>query len=144
MIYNRCRKIIPIFILIFTLSACASKSVNLGKTGDISINVSNSESVKIVNVYVKQFEGEILIHADAKPIKATRFFHPGHLSFELIAADGKKYFNLDVTRYTREHNDSGRSKLKHVSFWVRMPMDIPKGSILNVTHHDTSVHENLD
>jgi len=138
--FNRSNKTLVTFFLIFTLSACASKGIDLRKTGDLTINVADSRQVKIANVYVKQFEGEILIHADAKPTRKIRFFHPGHLTFELVSAEGKQYFDLDVTRYTREHNDSGRSMLKHVSFWVRMPMDIPKGSTLNVTHHESSEH----
>jgi len=140
MAYKRL-KTASILILLIGLSACASKSINLVKTGDITVKVFDSGNVNITNVYVKKLEHEVYIHADAKPIKRVRFFHPGHLSFELYTADGHQYFNLDVTRYSRTHNDGGLSKMKHVTFWIRMPLNIPRGSVLKVSHHESSVHQ---
>jgi len=128
-------------ITLLSLGACASKGINLVKSGDLSIETSGSNNIKIVDVRVKQLENEVLIHADVKPVKAVRFFSPGHLSFELFMADGNQFFDLDVTRYSNKHSDGHRSKMKHASFWVRMPLDIPKGSKLKVTHHSRSVHE---
>jgi len=128
-------------ISLLGLNACANKGINLVKTGAVSVSTYSSEQVEIINVYVRKIENEVLIHADARPTKAVRFFHPGHLIFELTSADGQQIFNFDITRYTREHNDSERrSKMKHVSFWVRMPLEIPSGAKLNVTHHNTKEH----
>jgi len=128
--------------IVFGLSACANKGVNLVKSGAVSVSTHSSAQVEIINVYVKQMENEVLIHADVRPTRAVRFFHPGHLIFQMTTADGKQIFNFDITRYTRKHSDSERrSKMKHVSFWVRMPLDIPKGSKLQVTHHSRSEHE---
>lgn len=141
MLINRLKLAFLIMFFVFGLNACASKGLNLVKSGDVKVKVESSGLVKITNVRVKQLENEVLIHADARPVNPVRFFHPGHLSFELFTADGHQYFNLDVTRYSRQHADSQRSALKHVSFWVRMPLDIPKGSILKVIHHKKSVHE---
>ena len=124
------------------LSACASKGINLVKSGAVSVSTADSEQVKIVNVYVKQMEHEVLIHADVKPAKRVRFFHPGHLIFNMTTADNQEFFNLDITRYTREHNDSNLSVLKHVSFWIRMPVKIPNGAKLAVSHHGSNEHEN--
>jgi len=128
---------------LFGLSACANKGINLVKTGAVSVSTHSSGQVEIINVYVKKMENEVLIHADARPTEAVRFFHPGHLIFEMTSADGEQIFNFDITRYTREHNDGERrSKMKHVSFWVRMPIEIPNGAKLAVSHHSSSVHEN--
>jgi len=128
-------------ISLLSLGACASKGINLIKSGDLRVETNGSNQVKITNVHVKQLEYEVLIHADVRPVKAVRFFSPGHLSFELFTADGHQFFNLDVTRYSDRHGDGHRSKMKHASFWVRMPLDIPRGSRLVVTHHSRSVHQ---
>jgi len=127
--------------IVFGLSACTNKGVNLVKSGAVSVSTHSSGQVEIINVYVKKMENEVLIHADVRPTKAVRFFHPGHLIFEMTTADGKQIFNFDITRYTRKHSDSERrSKMKHVSFWVRMPLEVPSGAKLKVSHHDTSEH----
>jgi len=134
---NRCFLVIVVFVL----QACATKGIDPTQSGGLTISTVDSKDVSVSNVYVRQFENEILIHADARPTEPVRFFHPGHLSFELFTADGHQFFNLDVTRYTRKHSDGHRSKMKHVSFWVRMPIDLPNGARLTVSHHEKSVHE---
>ena len=125
---------------ISVLAGCASKGVNLAKSGDLSVQVQGSDQVKIVNVHARQMGNEVLIHADVKSLKPVRFFSPGHLTFELFSPNGQRYFVLDVTRYTNRHVDGHRSSKKHASFWVRMPLEIPKGSVLKVSHHSRSEH----
>jgi len=137
---NRWVYILFLMVLLSGLSACATKGIDPTDTGDLSISIHDSEDVNIANVYVRQFESEILIHADAKPTSPVRFFKPGHLIFEMIGSDGQQLFNLDVTHYSRKHGESHRSKLKHVSFWVRMPMELPKGASLIVSHHKKKEH----
>lgn len=126
---------------VITFTGCASKGVNLVKTGDVSVQIKNSNQVEINNVYVKQLKNEVLIHADVRPLTPTRFFQPGHLSFILMTANGQQIFNLDITRYTREHMGSHNSAMKHVSFWVRMPLIIPEGAKLKITHHNSTAHK---
>ncbi len=125
---------------VITFTGCASKGVNMVKTGDVSVQIKNTNRVEINNVYVKQLKNEVLIHADVRPVKPTRFFQPGHLSFVLLTANGQQIFDLDVARYTREHMGSHNSAMKHVSFWVRMPLIIPKGAKLKVAHHNSTDH----
>jgi len=63
-------------ILSVGLNACASKGINLTKTGAVKVQIINSDQVLIANVYVKQLENEVLIHAVAKPTNPVRFFTP--------------------------------------------------------------------
>ena len=120
---------------------CATTAVDLVDNGTVKTQIYNSENVKITGLKVRQYSDELLIHADVRPLAPVRFFHPGHLSFEMKDADGLTIWDLDVTRYSTDSQHHGVSKLKHASFWVRIPLIPPKGAVLVVAHHVSGAHD---
>jgi len=76
-----------ILVLIFSIGGCAMQGLDPTESDGLTIHTYDSEEVNISNVYVRQFEKEILIHADARPLRPVRIFHPGHLSFEIFTED---------------------------------------------------------
>jgi len=117
------------------LAGCATNGVNLAANGTVRIQVESAAHVEFADVYVRQYADELLVHAQVRPREAVKFFYPGHLRFVMTDGNGGTLWDLDVTRYRGGHHDHGANKMKHASFWVRMPFVPPTGSVLTVSQH---------
>ena len=133
-------KILTIIIALVSVS-CATTGKDLIDSGDVTIETKDSENVRITNVYVQQKEDDLLIHADVIPKNKVRFFHPEHLHYKFSESSGNVFLDLKLSRYTQETHGKRDTKHKKASFWFRMPMNLPTGTKIHISHHDNHLDD---
>lgn len=127
--------------VLFALTGCVTTGVDLSENGVIRIQTQDSEKITFTSVYARGYGDELLVQAEVRPRELVRYFSPGHLRFTMTDTAGKTLWDLDITGYVSGHHGEGISKMKHASFWLRMPMIPPSGSVLTVSHHESEEND---
>lgn len=131
---------LTIFISISSV-ACVTTGKDLIASGDVAIETKDSENIRITNVYVKQKEDDLLIHAEVEPKKTVRYFYPEHLHYKFTEPNGKVFLDLKYSRYTQGTHGKRDLRHKSASFWLRMPINLPHGTKIHISHHDSHINE---
>lgn len=130
---------IAMLLATLLLTGCAGIQSSLDIVEGINFERIDSNTASITNVYLHRTAQGMDLHGELKRKLANRGRIPGHLYVMLIDPQGEKLKEADVD-YTRHNPQSS-----HAHFSIPLPIKLPAGSTIRITHmaaepHDLSDH----
>ncbi len=122
-------KFFAIIVILFVLSACGSSLKNLVREGTSKVDTTSSRGVHFNRVDVYESDAGLLVRGELHKRSHRRGPIPGHVHIEIIAPDGTVLANTS-TNYHR-----GSSKSRTSRFTVKIPIEVPMNSTIQIMHH---------
>ncbi|MDH5302194.1 MAG: hypothetical protein OEW58_12625 [Gammaproteobacteria bacterium] len=127
--------ILVLGITLFAATACTTTKL-VKDENKITIERVDSNTANISHVYLKHSDGQLLLRGEVKPHQSSRRTPiPGHLHITLIDPQGKMLKEADISYMRRSVNSS------KAFFSTELPVDLPPGSTIKITHFERQTHE---
>ena len=121
-------------ITLFTATACSTTKLVKDENG-INIERIDSNAADIGHVYVTQVDDTLSLRGELKKRLSKRGPIPGHLHVTLINSQGEMLKEADIN-YTRRNVKSSKA-----FFSTKLPIDLPSGSTIRITHFERKTHQ---
>lgn len=123
---------LAIFFVLFifpSLHGCATNAENLVQEKKVNVETVQSEYGHISRISVWASEAGTEIAGEVHGSTHRRGYILGHIDVEVIKPDG----TILITDKYEYHNRGGKSRV--TPFSVMIPMVVPYGSTIRLTHH---------
>ncbi|MCZ7583338.1 MAG: hypothetical protein M5R36_08405 [Deltaproteobacteria bacterium] len=127
--------------LIVLMAGCATTAPNLASGGRIALNSAVSDELQIGSLAVYKSDGATVVTGQVRAKRTQSRPHPvGHLDFAVTSQDGAVVYegssNVHISRPRH-----GKPTLSS-RFEVKLPVDVPDGSIVKVAFHNEAKDHN--
>lgn len=121
-------------ITLVTASACSTTKM-VKEENSINIERIDSKVADISHAYLKRSDGQLILRGEVKRSSVGRGPIPGHLHITLIGPQGEMLKEANIS-YMRRNVKSSRA-----FFSTELPIDLPPGSTIKITHFDRETHQ---
>lgn len=129
------QQVFAIFYVLFifsTLHGCATTAENLVHENKVNIETVQSEYGHVSGISVWASDAGTEIVGEVHGRSHQRGYIRGHVDIEVIKPDG----TILLTEKYMYHNRGGKSRV--TPFSVMIPIVVPDGSTIRLTHHATT------